>query len=206
MPRTSAYWSRGRPPPPAAGSRSLDDGAGAPASVAEIQAALLQPGGGSIQQRRRVVVDAGPSYRLGRAERDARLARKADASRVERLRQVREQERLWARFQAKEFRASVADHHAELTHQLREGWLAARKAKQEELERDYGAAVAGVGRAQRDAAANQPDRSGKNRADRKADEVDEELCALERFETALGREFARLDALDAPTSPPRSAA
>ena len=198
MPRTSAYWSRGRAAPPAAGSRSLDDGAGAPASVAEIQAALLQPGGGSIQQRRRVVVDAGPSYRLGRAERDARLARKADASRLERLRQVREQERLWARFQAKEFRASVADHHAELTHQLREGWLAARKAKQEELERDYGAAVAGVGRAQRDAAANQPDRSGKNRADRKADEVDEELCALERFETALGREFARLDALDAP--------
>ena len=118
-----------------AGSRSLDDGAGAPASVAEIQAALLQPGGGSIQQRRRVVVDAGPSYRLGRAERDARLARKADASRLERLRQVREQERLWARFHAKEFRASVADHHAELTHQLREGWLAARKAKQEELER-----------------------------------------------------------------------
>ena len=72
-------------------------------------------------------------------------ARAAESTRLERLRQVRDQEKLWARFKAREYRASVSDHHAELTYQLHEGWVKARNDKQRELERDYSSAVMGVG-------------------------------------------------------------
>ena len=65
-------------------------------------------------------VQEGATYALGAVEGAAAAKRATDSTRVERLRQVREQERLWARFKAKEYRAAVADHHAELTHQLHE--------------------------------------------------------------------------------------
>jgi hypothetical protein len=142
-------------------------------------------------------VDEGATYQLGGTEREAAHARAADATRLERLRQVRDQEKLWARFKAREYRASVADHHAELTYQLHEGWLKARNDKQRELEQDYSSAVMGVGRAQRDAAT-----LGSTRASRKQDDdiakFDEDLTTLERFEVALGREYERLDELGEP--------
>ena len=188
MPRTSAYWA-----PRGGVVVDPDDAA---ASVNEIQAALLQPGGGVIQQRRTRIVDAGRTYRLG-VERDLSHAKASATTRLERMKQVREQEKLWARFQAKEFRASVKEHHAELEHQLREGWLKAKEEKQRELENDYSNAVQGVGRAQRDAAERGHARRGRKQ-DAEVQRFDDELNALERFETALGKEFARLDELDRP--------
>ena len=105
-----------------------------------------------IQQRRTPVVDAGDAYKPG-YESVVAHAKASSSSRLTRIQQVREQEKLWARFQAREFRAAVKDHHVELTNQLHQGWLEARALKQQELERDYSGAVVGVGRAQRDAAA-----------------------------------------------------
>jgi len=188
MPRTSAYWA-----PRGGVVVDPDDAA---ASVNEIQAALLQPGGGVIQQRRTRIVDAGRTYRLG-VERDLSHAKASAATRLERMKQVREQEKLWARFQAKEFRASVEEHHAELEHQLREGWRKAREEKQRELENDYSNAVQGVGRAQRDAAERGHARRGRKQ-DAEVRRFDDELNALERFETALGKELARLDQIHRP--------
>ena len=142
-------------------------------------------------------VDEGLTYRLGAGEREAHHSRDAEAARLERLRQVREQEKQWARFKAKEYRASVADHHAELTYQLHEGWLRARRKKQRELEDDCRSAAAGMGRAHK-LAAHLDDTRKTRASDRAIASVDDELRALERFETALGKELARLDALEAP--------
>ena len=56
----------------------------------------------------------GDTYMLTKAERDIISARTMAKARAERIKQVREQERLWARHKAREYRASVKDHHAEL--------------------------------------------------------------------------------------------
>ena len=90
-------------------------------------------------------MNEGRTYQLGAGEREVQHARAAESTRLERLRQVRDQEKLWARFKAREYRASVSDHHAELTYQLHEGWVKARNDKQRELERDYSSAVMGLG-------------------------------------------------------------
>ena len=60
----------------------------------------------------------GDTYMLTKAERDIISARTMAKARAERIKQVREQERLWARHKAREYRASVKDHHAELNTQL----------------------------------------------------------------------------------------
>ena len=82
---------------------------------------------------------------LTKAERDIISARTMAKARAERIKQVREQERLWARHRAREYRASVKDHHAELNAQLHDGWVKARDEKQIQLERDYSNAAAGIG-------------------------------------------------------------
>jgi hypothetical protein len=210
MPLTSAYWSNGaaprggpavaRAPAPAPGPvlPAVPSSEDAAASLGEIQAALLQPGGGVIQQRRTPVVDAGDAYKPG-YESVVAHAKASSSSRLTRIQQVREQEKLWARFQAREFRAAVKDHHVELTNQLHQGWLEARALKQQELERDYSGAVVGVGRAQRDAAALGDATAKKRRAREMAvEKFDADLSALERHETALGKEFERLDDVQAP--------
>ena len=210
MPLTSAYWSNGaaprggpavaRAPAPAPGPvlPAVPSSEDAAASLGEIQAALLQPGGGLIQQRRTPVVDAGDAYKPG-YESVVAHAKASSSSRLTRIQQVREQEKLWARFQAREFRAAVKDHHVELTNQLHQGWLEARALKQQELERDYSGAVVGVGRAQRDAAALGDATAKKRRAREMAvQKFDADLSALERHETALGKEFERLDDVQAP--------
>ena len=210
MPLTSAYWSnRGAPrggpavksahaPAPGFVLPAVPSSEDAAASLGEIQAALLQPGGGLIQQRRTPVVDAGDAYKPG-YEGVVAHAKASSSSRLTRIQQVREQEKLWARFQAREFRAAVKDHHVELTNQLHQGWLKARALKQQELERDYTGAIAGVGRAQRDAAALGDATDKKRRAREKAaQKLDADLSALERHETALGKEFERLDRVEAP--------
>ena len=133
-----------------------------------------------IQQRRTPVVDAGDAYKPG-YESVVAHAKASSSSRLARIQQVREQERLWARFQAREFRAAVKDHHVELTNQLHQGWLKARALKQQELERDYSGAVVGVGRAQRDAAAMGNATAKKQRARELAiEKFDADLSALER--------------------------
>ena len=210
MPLTSAYWSNGAAPRGGPAAAALPAPAPGPvlpavpssedaaASLGEIQAALLQPGGGLIQQRRTPVVDAGDAYKPG-YESVVAHAKASSSSRLTRIQQVREQEKLWARFQAREFRAAVKDHHVELTNQLHQGWLEARALKQQELERDYSGAVVGVGRAQRDAAALGDATAKKRRAREMAvQKFDADLSALERHETALGKEFERLDDVQAP--------
>ena len=190
--------SRGRPPAPGPVLPAVPSSEDAAASLGEIQAALLQPGGGVIQQRRTPVVDAGDAYKPG-YESVVAHAKASSSSRLTRIQQVREQEKLWARFQAREFRAAVKDHHVELTNQLHQGWLEARALKQQELERDYSGAVVGVGRAQRDAAALGDATAKKRRAREMAvQKFDADLSALERHETALGKEFERLDDVQAP--------
>jgi hypothetical protein len=183
MPFSSAYWHNGGSAVPAvprnASSSSPTHHPGvasapgahlpsvpscedASASLAEIQAALLQPGGGVIQQQRTPLVDSGSKYKLG-CERVVVHGKAFARTRLTRILEVRTQEKLWARFQAAEFRALVQDHHVELTSQLHEGWLTARVAKQKELERDYSGAVVGVGKAHAAAAAIGTSKSRKSR-------------------------------------------
>ena len=213
MPLSSAYWSNGggaRTAPNGSYAASHLPGASpqilpaipssedAVASLSEIQAALLQPGGGVIQQTRTPLVDAGRQYKLG-YERQMRHNKVTSTTRLTRIQEVREQEKLWARFQAREFRAAVHDHHDELTHQLHQGWLAARKEKQQQLERDYSGAVVGVGKAQREAAAMSNATAKKQKQKEQAHKrFDADLSALERHKTALGREFEMLDSVDKP--------
>lgn len=147
-----------------------------------------------------VQVDEGDTYKLSKAERDAIMVRTTAKTRAERIKQVREQEKLWARHKAREYRSSVKDHHAELNAQLHDGWVKARDEKQKQLERDYSNAAAGIGRAQRAAQrqAVEDKRVRAARAQREAQKFDNKLVALERFETALKKEYERLDELESP--------
>ena len=124
---------------------------------------------------------------LTKAERDIISARTMAKARAERIKQVREQERLWARHKAREYRASVKDHHAELNTQLHDGWVKARDEKQRQLERDYSNAAAGIGLSHRAAhrQAVEDKRMRATKAHKEAQKFDDKLVALERFETAL---------------------
>ena len=135
---------------------------------------------------------------LTKAERDIISARTMAKARAERIKQVREQERLWARHKAREYRASVKDHHAELNAQLHDGWVKARDEKQRQLERDYSNAAAGIGRSHRAAhrQAVEDKRMRATKAQKEAQKFDDKLVALERFETALKKEYERLDELE----------
>ena len=127
-------------------------------------------------------------------------AKASSSSRLTRIQQVREQEKLWARFQAREFRAAVKDHHVELTNQLHQGWLEARALKQQELERDYSGAVVGVGARSGTPRrwVTPPPRSDARERWRCKSSTRISKPALERHETALGKEFERLDHVQAP--------
>ena len=135
---------------------------------------------------------------LTKAERDIISARTMAKARAERIKQVREQERLWARHKAREYRASVKDHHAELNTQLHDGWVKARDEKQRQLERDYSNAAAGIGLSHRAAhrQAVEDKRMRATKAQKEAQKFDDKLVALERFETALKKEYERLDELE----------
>lgn len=135
---------------------------------------------------------------LTKAERDIISARTMAKARAERIKQVREQERLWARHRAREYRASVKDHHAELNAQLHDGWVKARDEKQIQLERDYSNAAAGIGLSHRAAhrQAVEDKRMRATKAHKEAQKFDDKLVALERFETALKKEYERLDELE----------
>ena len=85
---------------------------------------------------RQLVQLVGSEEGLSKAERDAIMVRTTAKTRAERIKQVREQEKLWARHKAREYRSSVKDHHAELNAQLHDGWVKARDEKQKQLERD----------------------------------------------------------------------
>ena len=197
------------PPPPRPASRSLDDGAGAPAERRR------DPGGAASARWRVDSAEAPGRRRRGSVvpprPSGARRAAGAEGGRVQGGAPA-PGEGAGAPLGAvpgEGVRASVADHHAELTHQLREGWLAARKAKQEELERDYGAAVAGVGRAQRDAA-RRTSRTARGRTGRTERRTRwTRSCALwsaSRPPWAAECRRPPRRARPRPTSPPRSAA
>lgn len=165
----------------------------------DIQAALMAPGGGLVHDARGAseIVREKSTYRLGAAEASARLKKATQTTRLERLAQVREQEKVWAKFKVREFQRSVEEHHGELENQLRVGWTRAREAKQKELDEDYANAAAGVGAAQRAAASLAPPLA-KAKHVKKLEKHDDALGELERFERALAKEYARRDELHSP--------
>ena len=165
----------------------------------DIQAALMAPGGGLVHDARGAseIVREKSTYRLGAAEASARLKKATQTTRLERLAQVREQEKVWAKFKVREFQRSVEEHHGELENQLRAGWARAREAKQKELDEDYANAAAGVGAAQRAAASLAPPLA-KAKHVKKLEKHDDALGELERFERALAKEYARRDELHSP--------
>ena len=81
----------------------------------DIQAALMAPGGGLVHDARGAseIVREKSTYRLGAAEASARLKKATQTTRLERLAQVREQEKVWAKFKVREFQRSVKEHHGE---------------------------------------------------------------------------------------------
>ena len=135
---------------------------------------------------------------LTKAERDIISARTMAKARAERIKQVREQERLWARHKAREYRASVKDHPRRVNTQLHDGWVKARDENQTARTRLQHAA-AGIGLSHRAAHRQAVEDKRMVRDEGAQGGRKSSTTSSSRWsdsETALKKEYERLDELE----------